>query len=359
MEAILEKGGYRVHTASNGLEAQEKIATNEYDIAIIDLRMPVMDGHALLAWIREHAPQTVSIVLSSTPSAEEALRAVQAGAYDFLTKPISSSHMLLHVVERAEKHRRLLVGREQLLEDLQQKTAELENRFGQLETAYSVLQSQAAALQHDIDRAMRIQSSLLPHEVPFPERLSVGALYCPPGKVGGDLFDLFQIGDRHLAFYLADISGHGISSAMMSVFLKQSLHRPRKSDTVHPMLSPCRVLQGINQRILAASLGHGMFVSAVYFVVDTQTFEVSYASAGHPPALLKRANGCVETLNLPSPALGICPAYTYPHETFQMQEGDTLVAYTDGTTNVCDSHGEVFGEYRLQECIRAAGISPM
>lgn len=351
LKRLLERAGFEVDLATDGSEAESLLNREEYDVAIVDLVMPGVDGFALMEWMRAHTPHVVPIVLSASALLEDATRAVREGAFDFVSKPIESPNVFLQHVNRAIGHRTLLATREQLLRELHEKNIELENRFGQLTLAHSILQSQAVAIQVDLNRALRIQRGLLPRYLPFSDRISCGAFYRPMTKVGGDLYDLFALDDHQLALHIADASGHGVSSAMLTVFLKHAVQGAAWSGD-GTVRDPGEVLCRLNRTILDEAFGQGVFVSMTYVVLDAATMSLRYSSAGHPPMLLKRAHGEIERLHHPSPVLGVNPNVVYTSAESGMNEGDALVLYTDGVTEARNVEGRLFGEERLKRMLR-------
>ncbi len=347
---ILERDGYVTDVAATGAEAKAALANTEYDLAVVDLLLPDLSGIDLLKWAREHAPGVVSVVLSGTTSPEEAAEAVQQGAYDFVAKPVTNPHAFCHRIQGAIRHKRLAARHDELLKELEQKNTELENRLAQLELAYHALQAQAVAIQVDLNRAMHIQRGLLPRELPFSDKVSMAAAFHPMDKVGGDLYDVFPLDARRLGLYIADTSGHGVSGAMLTLFLRRALEPAAKEDSGE-VRSPGHVLRLLNDNIIRDIPAREMFVSMIYLIVDVDTMEVSYSCAGHPPLLLRRTDGTVEPLHVSAPVLGVNSEVRYTQASFQMNPGDLMLLYTDGAANVNDDTGEPFGAKRLRELV--------
>lgn len=348
---ILEHVGCVITCASDGEEALRILRQATFDVAILDLKLPKTDGFEVLKWIRESAPGIVSIVLSGTQSVSDALRAVQEGAYDFLSKPLDSADVLLRRVEHAIEHKRLRESRDGLLQELQDKNVELENRLGQLEMAHSIVKSQAVALQADLNRAMRIQQGLLPRQSPFPNKTSFSAFFHPMAKVGGDLYDIVKLDSQRIGFYIADASGHGVSSAMLTVFLKHAVQGAVRDPESGALRTPGEMMGALNETLITEAFGQGVFVSLTYGILDTATGQVAYSNAGHPPWLLKRSGGGVERLHRASPVLGVNPKVIYTHGDFVMRPGDMLVMYSDGISEARNAAGETFTVDRLRQLI--------
>lgn len=352
VQRFLNRNGLDVDTAAGGDEAIRLLGEIPYDVAIIDLRMPGTDGFAVLDWMRSHVPGIVPMVLSGTSRVEDALRAVQQGAYDFVSKPLNRPDIFLQHIQRAVEHKRLMDSRAKLVKELRAKNKTLENRNRQLELAHSILQSEAVAVQVDLNRAMRIQQGLLPKKVPFSDRISLSAIYRPVAKVGGDFYDVFQLNDHRLGIYIADTSGHGISSAMLTTFLKHATQRLLwDKDTLRP---PGRILTELNTTIVNEAFGQGIFVSMTYLVIDLERMTLTYSTAGHPPILLFRQGEDCRRLHKPGPVLGVNPRVIYTDEERMLKDGDFLVMFTDGITEARNIDGEFFGEERLRQLVGRA-----
>ena len=347
---ILKRAGFDADTVPDGAAAQGMLEAHPYDLAVIDLLMPEVDGFQVLEWMREQCPDVVPFVLSGTTSLDDVVRAMRRGAYDFIAKPVIEQEVFLEQVRRALEHKRLRDSHNALMRELQVKNVELENRLGQLELAHSMLQSHALAMQADLNRARAIQRGLLPHTLPFHDAVSLAVYYQPAHKVGGDLFDVFAVDDRHLGFYVADTAGHGISSALVTVYLKHAV-RGLQSEAEQGrslLAEPGPLLRRMNTLLFEQTFGNELFISMTYAVLDTKTYALRYANAGQPPVLLRRENGAIEELRVPAPALGINPNVKYGTGEAHLNPDEMLLVHTDGVTDVRSPNGEFYGRDRLR-----------
>ncbi|HOZ46978.1 MAG TPA: SpoIIE family protein phosphatase [Candidatus Hydrogenedentes bacterium] len=351
---LVKRAGFEVTEAENGRDAQAKLREEAFDVALVDLAMPEMDGIALLDWMRKSMPDVIPIVLSGTSNVADAIKAVQHGAFDILSKPVESPEIFGQYIARALDHKWLRDRNAELVDELQRKNTELANRLRQLELAHSALQSQAVATQVELRRAMRVQHALLPKTLPFSDRLSLSILFHPAAKVGGDIYDTLQLDDRHLGVYIADSAGHGVGSAMLTVFLKLAMRPLAEASEGYRMVEPGAVLRALNHMVFEEAFGFDMFISVTYLVLDVDTLEVRYANAGHPPLLIRRANGTVEPVRLPAPALGLDPNVQYSDGEFRLAKDDVLVLYTDGVLDARTSTGASFGATRLRQVLAAS-----
>jgi len=354
----LQRQGIEADVAVTAEEAIRLLQHSAHGIVIVDLYLPGMNGFALLDWLKQHQPGVVPIVLSGTTRMEDVIQAIQHGAFDFITKPIDQYEVFVQQVRRAIEHKILRDNHERLVHEIQEKNVELENRLGQLEMAHSVLQAQARAVQASLRRAQQIQRQLLPAALPFHDQVSLGVYYQPADKVGGDIYDVFQLDDRHLGLYVADTSGHGLGSALITMFLKYAFVPVEHKEGQSRLIEPGQLLRQLNTRFCEGPLGRDLFVSITYIILDMKTLELKFANAGHPPLLVRHPDGTIEQLRVPAPALGLNPHVKHATAVYQMQPGDLLVAYTDGVTDAQNAEAAFYGRARLREFIASAPPEP-
>lgn len=300
--------------AADGIAAQEVLREHP-DVALVltDIMMPRMDGLELLRWGRQAVPDAMWIVLSGLETFDSAVAAIRLGAFDFLPKSPRKEEMGV-AVRNALERRQLLAERERLHRELQRKVRELEET--------------SEMLRRDLERAEVIQRALLPRSPPPMEGYCIQALYRPGQHVGGDLYDVVRLGERHLAFYLADATGHGVTSAMLSVLFKQRLVL---SDPATGLaLPPAQVLAAVNRSICEAHAAPGLFLTAVFGLLDTSDASLTLASAGHPPVLHARDGRETRLIRRTGPALGLAPDAHFQQERLQVLAGDRILLYTDG-----------------------------
>ena len=341
---------FDVDTAHSVAEGKAKLQDQEFDVAIVDLHMPEEDGFALLEWMADNST-VIPIVLSGTSSIEEAVSAVRRDAFDFVIKPVTDFDVFFQRLQRAVDYRRVVTSRDQLLIQLQAKTAELANRLEQLSLAHKTLKAHAMAVQADLVRARRIQQRLLPRATPFQDRVSLSALYLPAGKVGGDLFDVFSINEDKLGLYIADVSGHGISSAMLTVFLKDAVHAVEREREADFLARPEEVLSELNRMVFEDLGCFDMFISMTYLVLDVNSYELVFSNAGHPPLLLKSKAKGVRKVALQAPALGIDPKANFGRGELHLHDGDMVVLYTDGIREAHNEKSQFYGLSHLKEAL--------
>lgn len=179
--------------------------------------------------------------------------------------------------------------------------------------------------KHDL--AHGLQQALLPRTLPAVPGLRVAARYLPATRgmdIGGDFYDLIRLGDSAVAALIGDVQGHDVSAAALMGQVRTAVHAHSALGT-----SPDRVLSATNR--LLADLGTELFTSCLYAHIDLAGRRVSLASAGHPPPVLRPADGATRPVDVPpGPLLGIDPGAVYPVTDIPLTAGLTLAFYTDG-----------------------------
>ena len=227
--------------------------------------------------------------------------------------------------------------------------------FGQtLETALFVERlSQDAVRRAHITRelalAREVQERLLPGALPSVPGLEAAAAYRSAEQVGGDYYDLFPTASGRLCVVIADISGHGISSALLMATLRASLHSlmEQADDDL------AGTVDRLN-RLLYTSSSTNRYATLFVLLYQPGQSVLSYVNAGHNPPLLLRANGSLERLTAGGTVIGLLPSALWQAETLSFHPGDTLVAFTDGITETCNEAHEEWGEEGLLHALLSA-----
>lgn len=329
--ALETTGEYEMCEAYDGVNAQEVLQHEPIDVVITDLRMPRMGGLALMRWAHEERLEATWILLSGQGTFDDAVLAVQLGAFDFLTKPLTVIDQLLVTVRNAVQQRALTSERERLYQTIAERNARLNMQVTQLKDACGLLLKQADTIEADLHRAELIQRALLPNAAPPLQGFAVDTIYRPCHSVGGDLYDIVRLDERTLIAYIADAAGHGVSAAMLAVLFKHRI--PLTAGQPPTPTPPAQALEAVNRCLITECRRPGLFVTAAYCLLDTVTGEATIASAGHPPLILQRADGGIEKLHHTGPALGLSDDATFAQHTIRLAGGDRLLMYTDG---LCD-----------------------
>lgn len=222
------------------------------------------------------------------------------------------------------------------------------------------LQEQDARMQRQVQLAADVQRRMLPRRMPSFPRLDLAARYVPSFELGGDFYDLIELGSS-LGLAIGDVVGKGIAAALLMASVRASLRAH-----VQDVYDIDEVMSRVNAALCRDTLDNE-FATLWYGVIDPATLRLTYCSGGHEPPLVVRAKGRgkavapapVEELSVGGMVVGVDPTYKYAKGLFDLKPGDTLVAYTDGVTDATNFQREKFGKKRLREAVvAAAGESP-
>jgi len=203
----------------------------------------------------------------------------------------------------------------------------------QLSAAHD-LKAQADLTIEEMDEEMRLaarlQRDFLPRRLPEVGPARFGVLYRPASWVSGDIYDVVRLDETHVGFYVADVVGHGMPAALLTMFIKKAMQTKRIVGHTYEIIPPHISLKELNTDICEQDLPSCQFCTAVYCVLDTESLIVTYARGGHPEPVVLHPNGDIETLWTDGSLLGIFSQEEYTSSQYQLQKGDRLLVYTDG-----------------------------
>jgi phosphoserine phosphatase RsbU/P len=206
-------------------------------------------------------------------------------------------------------------------------------------------------IEREFQLAREIQQTFLPNRIPSPNGWEVDARWQTARTVGGDFYDVYRFGKKKLALVIADVSDKGIAAALYMTVTRTLIRANAGGHSAS--LSPAAVLDRVNNQ-LAADAQNGMFITAVFGLLDLETGLLTYANAGHNlPILYRAATDQVETLEKGNMALAVIEDIHYTDHTLQLEPGDCLLLYTDGVTENFAPDGDAFGEERLSLVMHA------
>jgi serine phosphatase RsbU (regulator of sigma subunit) len=343
LEHILRGAGYAsVASTMDPREVCELHRQNRYDLILLDLEMPGMDGFQVMEGLKEIETEGYLPVLVITAEPGHKLRALQAGAKDFISKPLDLAEV------RARAYNMLEVR----LLHMETKTYSkvLEQTVRELEASREVIRLKNLEEQKKLDQELALaeetQKSLLPHCLPQFENFRIHAFNKPTRYVGGDFYDFLQLSSGDWVGVLADVSGKGISAALLSSMLLGALSTEFRYGT-----QPQEVLNRVNQLLYEKTL-RDRFVTLFLFLLSPQG-EGQFIGAGHDPAYLFRsATGKIEVLSSGNLILGAFTPVSYQSSPLHLHQGDILVVYSDGLTEARNQREEMFGEERLLKIIQ-------
>lgn len=326
----IRKGEYEFFFAHNGVEAlQTLLAHPEIDIILSDINMPEMDGLTLLKKIKDRNNPALKVIMVSAYGEMSNIReAMNNGAFDFATKPIDLDD-LQRTIDKAQQEIDFV--------------KETQKEHGQL-----------VDIKADLSLASEVQLAILPRKFPPFEDLAnavdIFATMKPAKDVGGDFYDFFRIDEDHIGFAIADVSGKGVPAALFMT-MSHTLLRFTGSRCTDPV----KTVTETNDMLSRESFD-SMFVTLFYGVINTATGVITYVNAGHNPPYILHSNGKVEALpNSENICTGVIEEFPYKANELKLEKGDTLVTFTDGVTEACDTQNVLYGETRLETLL--AGLA--
>ncbi|HEU4401340.1 MAG TPA: SpoIIE family protein phosphatase [Candidatus Polarisedimenticolia bacterium] len=317
------------HQVSGVLSAEQALAlvrSESFDVAVVDIRMPGMDGFQLTREIHrlQKRVEVILVTGSVTDLDEKLIRAIEERAFYFITKPFSRA-VLTSLVSWCLEMKRLEEERDDLIR----------------------------RLTEDLERARRYQQALVPQDLPRTfGRVRVASAWVSSQSVGGDLFDVVPLPGDRLFVMVADVAGHGVAAALLVGMVKTAVGRCLQDIAARDEADVTPAARAVLDTL--APLNRNRVVTLFLGVVDGRAQRLHYLNAGHPPAILWGAGREPRLLSATTPllsygiGLGASPAATVP-----FGPGDRLAIYSDGLYEVRDPAGTEFGRERLLKALSA------
>jgi len=231
----------------------------------------------------------------------------------------------------------------QTFRGLTEKNRQLQKAYDELKAAQEQL-IEKERLERELKVATEIQMSILPEVLPSHARFDFGARILPARQVGGDFYDVFELGENKIGVLIGDVADKGVPSAIFMARAHALIIAEADSST-----SPGEVLRRVNTHITRLEKAT-QFVTALFGILDTVTGEFTYARAGHEPPLLMEAHGTVQRLPFkPGMALGLWEHIALDEYSINMPQGSLLMMFTDGMTDCRNPRGEPFGLERIKD----------
>lgn len=340
LTSYLQNWGYKVFEAEDGVRALDLYLEHRPELVVSDWLMPGKTGPELCAAIRDAQSgddlQSYSyvILLTSKQEKEAVSEGLGAGADDFLMKPLSPPELKARITAGT----RLT----DMQRELAQKNAVISETLSRLQEAYD-------HIDRDLAQARTIQNALVPERVRDFGNSRVNLLLRPCGHVGGDLVGMFSPNETQMAFYNIDVSGHGITSAMMTARLAgylspthmdQNVGIRNRSGRFDRLQEPAVVARILNAR-LTAYAGVSEYFTMAYATVNIDRGHVRFVQAGHPPLLLLRANGTARFVGSGGMPIGLLPKVSFEQYDLFLSPGDRLLLFSDGFTEAVRPDGSM------------------
>jgi serine phosphatase RsbU (regulator of sigma subunit) len=341
LAAYLEQGGFAILQSAEALQGLQMLEQYRPDLVICDLGMVSAGGLELIGRIIESAPDTPVVAISCAGVVSDAVASLRMGAADYLVKPIEDLAMLEHSVRRA----------------LEGAALRLENRRyrERLEQANLELQASLNLLEEDQHAGRQMQLNMLPLTPWEADGLHFAHRIIPSLYLSGDFVDYFRLDEQRIAFYLADVSGHGASSAFVTVLLKfmttRLLYESRRNGAL-PAFKPSDVLGHINRGLINCKLGK--HVTMLGGIIDLQKNQLVYSIGGHLPLPLLYVDGKVRYLEGRGLPVGLFEDALHEDHVLDLPPSFSLSLFSDGVFDLLPGASLKEKEQRLPELVRQA-----
>jgi sigma-B regulation protein RsbU (phosphoserine phosphatase) len=305
----LEFESHQVLTAADGEAGYRMLSEYSPDLVILDLMLPKLSGYDLCRRARGEGFHAPILMLSARSQEADRVLGLDLGANDYVSKPFSLRELLARV--------RALLRHE------------------------SEHRQDEARLNRELEMAAEVQQELFPRVLPKVPGLDYAGICRPARGVSGDYYDFLELGDGRLGFLLADVSGKGMSAALLGA----SLHAAVRTNVRSGEADCGKVLAKAN-RLLFETTAPERFATVFYAVYDGATRKLTYANAGHCSPMLVRQEACIRLESL-TPPLGILPAVAEIEHEVQLIPGDWLLVFSDGITEAANEEGQEFADEGL------------
>lgn len=252
--------------------------------------------------------------------------------------------IVVPVEERGEWYGAIVFGRSTRKLPLDDAALAFAERFASM-VAATHAKSRDYEAEHRIAETLQEALLRVDHDMPG---IVLGHLYRSATlatRVGGDFYDIFTMPGGRIGVLVGDVSGKGLDAAVLTTFVKHTIRAFAHTDP-----TPAGILRRANEILLAAARVPE-FATVLLLTLDPDSGEVDYCSAGHPPAIVRRADGTLHRQECGSPVIGALPGLEYVQDGFILDAGDTVVLYTDGVTEARCANGEFFGDERLMAAL--------
>ena len=234
--------------------------------------------------------------------------------------------------------------------ELQLKNSELARTLENLKAAQAEL-LRRERLKRDLEIAAEVHRNILPTSFPDVPGFEFAALARPAREIGGDLYDVVDMGHNQVGIVMADASGKSVQAAIYMAVVRALFLSQTGAN-----FSPAQTAHRVHDLLMKVSTTADMFVTAFYARLDHTIRQMSYIRGGHDrPVFYQAASGQIGLLDAPGRFLGLLPDLIVEEECFAFEPGDALVCYSDGVTDAVSENGEMYGLERFEEIVRQNG----
>ncbi|MDP4727506.1 MAG: SpoIIE family protein phosphatase, partial [Desulfobacterales bacterium] len=242
--------------------------------------------------------------------------------------------------------------------DLVNINKELRRQITERKQVEEKLRNQQRQADKDLEVAATIQQTLIPRYSPRIGPIRFAWRFEPCEQIGGDIFNFHYTGKNDISFYMFDVCGHGVSSALIAAAVSQFLQT--SCDPILPAIGtprPDTVLNNLERAFPFERFDS--YFTIVYLTVDYSNGSLYYSSAGHPPPILMSPDGSLRLLQCHGPVIGTGNIHSFLREEVPLRSGDKVIVYTDGILDYPSNRGELFGKERLFGTLQKYAGSPV
>jgi len=332
----LEIEGYsNIAIAKDGEQALELLGSQDFDLVLLDVMMPKVDGYQVLQQLKADGRlhDIPVVMISALNEIDSVVRCIELGAVDYLSKPFNPVLLKARVGSSLEKKR---------LRD--------------------EVRAHLARMEEELESARQLQMSMVPTTFPQPTArrpIEISAMMEPAREVGGDLYDFYDMDDGTLCFFIGDVSGKGVPAALFMARTKNVIRLVsrllRGADGAAP--TPANIVTAVNRELCQDNVGM-MFVTLFFGMLDPQTGDLRFTNAGHNPPYHLNGNGPTPVTACKGRPLGVRDNSAYETGHLTLAPGEEIYLYTDGVTEAADRKDEFFTEERLEAVLRDVAGHP-
>jgi phosphoserine phosphatase RsbU/P len=333
----LEIEGYsNIAVADDGEAALGLLRTREFDLVLLDVMMPKVNGYQVLECLKAEGRlhNIPVIMISALSEIDSVVRCIELGAVDYLSKPFDPVLLRARVGASLEKKR---------LRD--------------------EVRAHLARMEEELESARQLQLSMVPTHFPEPtaERpVEIFAMMEPAREVGGDLYDFYEADNGTLCFLIGDVSGKGVAAALFMARAKNLIRLVtrllRGENGTVPTAAD--IVTAVNRELCEDNVAM-MFVTLFFGILDPVTGDLQFTNAGHNPPYHLNAHGLTAINGSKGRPLGTRSNSTYETGRLRLEPGEAIYLFTDGITEAANQRDELFGEERLEAILReVASHSP-
>lgn len=317
----LQARHFLVQSADEGRRGVDAALKLRPDVVICDLKLPDIHGFKVIELLLQSMPDLPIIVISGVGQIDDAVTALKLGAVDYFSKPLANLGVLEHAIKQALEHAQL-----------RQRNRDYRSK---LEQANRRLEANLKQLREDEEAGRRLQFQLLP-----PETQTFGNIYCSRRLwtslyLSGDFLDYFRIDDDHLGFYIADVAGHGVSPAFVTILLKSYMNRYLelfRQAKNRGVLNPAKIMSRMNHNVLQSHLGKHL--TMFYGIIEFTSNRLHYCNAGHYPYPILYDGEQADFIESRGKPVGMFEFAEYRNETITLPKNFALALLSDGVFEI-------------------------